>query len=426
MQQCTLLSPVRLEGLRTAKMEGKKRVWIKKEETNDISSAAASVFPQDPLSVHNPCLDKKEEPELHLDMDDSEHHYLEDPSVISRSTESIKEDPSLSLEAEETENSTDTHLKQFELDQLEGAMKLEEGVVVETPPPQQKHPLLSMLLLQPSPTRHQPTPLGSFGMSSTHKRQKFVNVGLGALLDAVEGAVITLVAGETQLVVHRAVLVARSPVFEAMFRHETLETSRGRVVIPDVEGPVLRQLVVYLYTLQVPQSASTAPELLAAADKYGISGLKAACEQRVAAQVTVDNAAATAVLALRHSCPTLTEATVTFIKSYSDQVMATEDWMKAVHHHPDAVLELINLLADDSISRRRNIHISMGAAAKTFLLMALVVTAASATDMRPDFCPENPCSAVFCGLGVRCVTVTTQQDGRLGCKARCLDAATPQ
>ncbi|XP_046999755.1 transcription factor MafB-like isoform X2 [Schistocerca americana] len=160
MQQCTLLSPVRLEGLRTAKMEGKKRVWIKKEETNDISSAAASVFPQDPLSVHNPCLDKKEEPELHLDMDDSEHHYLEDPSVISRSTESIKEDPSLSLEAEETENSTDTHLKQFELDQLEGAMKLEEDVVVETPPPQQKHPLLSMLLLQPSPTRHQPTPLG--------------------------------------------------------------------------------------------------------------------------------------------------------------------------------------------------------------------------------------------------------------------------
>ncbi|XP_047118809.1 transcription factor MafB-like isoform X2 [Schistocerca piceifrons] len=109
-------------------MEGKKRVWIKKEEANDMS-AAASV-------------------------------YLEDPSVISRSTESIKEDPSLNLEAEETDNSTDTHLKQFELDQLEGAMKLEEGVVVETPPPQQKHPLLSMLLLQPSPTRHQPTPLG--------------------------------------------------------------------------------------------------------------------------------------------------------------------------------------------------------------------------------------------------------------------------
>ncbi|XP_049830739.1 transcription factor MafB-like isoform X2 [Schistocerca gregaria] len=93
-------------------------------------------------------------------MDDAEHHYLEDPSVISRSTESIKEDPSLNLEAEETENSTDTHLKQFELDQLEGAMKLEEGVVVETPPSQQKHPLLSMLLLQPSRTRHQPTPPG--------------------------------------------------------------------------------------------------------------------------------------------------------------------------------------------------------------------------------------------------------------------------
>ncbi|XP_049944361.1 protein roadkill-like [Schistocerca serialis cubense] len=119
---------------------------------------------------------------------------------------------------------------------------------------------------------------------------------LGALLDAGGSAVVTLVAGDTRLAAHRAVLAARSPVFASIFSHGTLEAT-----VPDMGGQLLRHLVAYMYTLQAPQLARMAPQLLVAADKYGLSGLKAQCEQQLAAQLSVETAVATAVLAIRNS-----------------------------------------------------------------------------------------------------------------------------
>ncbi|XP_049797005.1 BTB/POZ domain-containing protein 19-like [Schistocerca nitens] len=183
-------------------------------------------------------------------------------------------------------------------------------------------------------------------MSSAAGVQRTAAVDLGALLDAGEGAVVTLVAGETRLAAHRAVLEERSPVFRAMFQHDTLEASCGEVRIADVEGPVLRQLLSYMYTLQAPQLTDTARELLTAADKYGLSALKAACEQQVAAQLEVETAAAAAVLAVRHSCPSLTAAAVHFIRSQTHKVMATQGWADAVLEYPKDVVEVSRLLGE--------------------------------------------------------------------------------
>ncbi|XP_049945339.1 poly [ADP-ribose] polymerase tankyrase-1-like [Schistocerca serialis cubense] len=183
-------------------------------------------------------------------------------------------------------------------------------------------------------------------MSSAAEVQRMAAVDLGALLDAGDGAVVTLVAGETRLAAHRAVLEERSPVFRAMFQHDTLEASCGEVRIADVGGPVLRQLLSYMYTLQAPQLTDTAPELLAAADKYGLSALKAACEQQVAAQLEVETAAAAAVLAVRHSCPSLTAATVQFIRAHDYKVMATQGWADAVLEYPKDIVEVSRLLGE--------------------------------------------------------------------------------
>ncbi|XP_049942873.1 poly [ADP-ribose] polymerase tankyrase-1-like [Schistocerca serialis cubense] len=182
-------------------------------------------------------------------------------------------------------------------------------------------------------------------MEPTQEVMETTAVDLGALLDAGDGAVVTLVAGGTRLVAHRAVLADRSPVFGAMFRHDTLEAFNGEVAIADMEGPVLRQLVAYLYTLQAPQLPSLAPDLLAAADKYGVSALKARCEQHEAAQLSVETAAAAAVLAIRHSCTSLRQAAVNFIKANVAQVMTTRGWADAVRTQPEEVVTLSQLLA---------------------------------------------------------------------------------
>ncbi|XP_046983127.1 protein roadkill-like [Schistocerca americana] len=171
-------------------------------------------------------------------------------------------------------------------------------------------------------------------------------VDLGDLLDAGDDAVVILEAGDTRLLAHRAVLADRSPVFAAMFAHDTLEASSGAVSIPDVGGPVLRQLVSYLYTLRAPQLPGAAPQLLAAADKYGVSRLKAECERQVAAQLTVETAAAAAVLAVRHSCSDLKHAALAFIKTCPFEVMATQGWADAMLHQPKDLIEVSRLLYD--------------------------------------------------------------------------------
>ncbi|XP_046984003.1 poly [ADP-ribose] polymerase tankyrase-1-like [Schistocerca americana] len=183
-------------------------------------------------------------------------------------------------------------------------------------------------------------------METVKKVEETMATDLGALLDAGDGAIVMLVAGDTRLAAHRAVLVDRSPVFTAMFQHDTLEASSGEVAIADVEGPVLRQLVSYLYTLQAPQLPSIAPQLLAAADKYALSGLKAECEKQVAAQLALETAAATAVLAVRHSCGSLRQAAITFIKAHTHQVMATQGWADAMLRQPKDLIEVSRLLSD--------------------------------------------------------------------------------
>ncbi|XP_049796923.1 putative ankyrin-containing lipoprotein Lxx09580 [Schistocerca nitens] len=184
------------------------------------------------------------------------------------------------------------------------------------------------------------------------KAEDTVTEDLAAVLDASDGATVVLVAGEMRLAAHRAVLAARSPVFGAMFRHDTLEASSGVVTISDVEGPVLRLVVGYCYKLKSPQPSSTSLQLLEAADKYGLLELKADCEKQLAARLTVENAADTAVFALRHPCPTLKSAAISFIWS-NPQVFATQGWADAEREQPEATGEVNRLLDELRAEIRR-------------------------------------------------------------------------
>ncbi|XP_049945014.1 ankyrin-3-like isoform X3 [Schistocerca serialis cubense] len=159
------------------------------------------------------------------------------------------------------------------------------------------------------------------GVEPVQRDKETAAVDLAALLDAGDRAVVTLVAGDTRLVAHRAVLAARSTVLAAMLRNTTLEASSGHVAVSGVEGPLLRQLLAYRYTLRAPQLHSMAPQLLAAADRYGLSALKAECEQLVAAQVSGGAAAAAAVLQVRRSSDSLRQAVVDFVKAHLLHVM---------------------------------------------------------------------------------------------------------
>jgi len=83
--------------------------------------------------------------------------------------------------------------------------------------------------------------------------------------------------GDVELKAHRAVLAARSPVFEAMFTHEMTEKLSGEVTISDCKPEAMRDFLHFLYHAKL-ESYDHAAKLLELADRYQVATLKELCE----------------------------------------------------------------------------------------------------------------------------------------------------
>jgi len=109
-----------------------------------------------------------------------------------------------------------------------------------------------------------------------------------ASMDGLSDVVIVC-KGDVELKAHRAVLAARSPVFEAMFTHEMTEKLSGQVKIPDYKMEEMRDFLLFLYHAKLG-SYEHAAKLLELADRYQVPTLKELCEAYLTSKVTKDNA----------------------------------------------------------------------------------------------------------------------------------------
>uniref|UniRef100_A0A8C4WYP3 Speckle type BTB/POZ protein like n=1 Tax=Eptatretus burgeri TaxID=7764 RepID=A0A8C4WYP3_EPTBU len=112
---------------------------------------------------------------------------------------------------------------------------------------------------------------------------------------------------------HKAILAARSAVFNAMFKHEMEETKKNRVEIKDVEPEVFKEMLRFVYTGRAPNLEKMADDLLAAADKYALDRLKVMCEEALCVNLSVENVADTLILADLHSAEQLRAHSIDFI-----------------------------------------------------------------------------------------------------------------
>ncbi|XP_049813722.1 protein roadkill-like [Schistocerca nitens] len=122
-----------------------------------------------------------------------------------------------------------------------------------------------------------------------------------------------------------------------------LET--GQLVrINDVEADVLREVLRFVYTDSTPFLETMADRLLMAADKYDLPQLKELCEVELVKNLTVDNAAATAVIALSHSCDVLKRPVMSFVKRHLVPIMGSKGWATAIRDHAEAVVQISRLV----------------------------------------------------------------------------------
>lgn len=92
--------------------------------------------------------------------------------------------------------------------------------------------------------------------------------------------------------VHRIILAESSPVFKKMFTVEMQEKEYKSVEFPDINSSVLKHVLGFIYAdryILYRHSAKEDIDVLYAAEKFDIAGLKARCIEELMKNVTVVN-----------------------------------------------------------------------------------------------------------------------------------------
>ncbi|KAL9689969.1 hypothetical protein QQ045_010362 [Rhodiola kirilowii] len=101
---------------------------------------------------------------------------------------------------------------------------------------------------------------------------------------------ITINVSDGTIGAHRAVLVARSPVFRSMFSHDLKEKELSTIDIIDMSSNSCKAFLKYIYgSIEHKEFVTHRLALLVAADKYGISDLKEACHESLLEDIDAKN-----------------------------------------------------------------------------------------------------------------------------------------
>ncbi|GFU23991.1 speckle-type POZ protein B [Nephila pilipes] len=137
---------------------------------------------------------------------------------------------------------------------------------------------------------------------------------------------ISLLVGSDVLHVHKFVLCARSPVFARMFESGMKETTENVIVIVDLDLPVLKSLIDFMYTGTIVDDFEAVFSLFYAADKYGVSSLQKLCREYLLSHLEISNACRLLILADRHSDPHFKDRVIGFIKFHYAELKNTIAW----------------------------------------------------------------------------------------------------
>jgi len=154
---------------------------------------------------------------------------------------------------------------------------------------------------------------------------------------------------ELEFTCHKSILAARSPVFAAMFQHDMAEQRENEVTITDLSHLVVKQMLEYMYSGNFKDGSDTGA-LLAAADKYDLKELKAACEISLANNINFGNCLELVVLADTHSASGLKKSSLSFIVSNLSKIVSSSTWQSQLSSHPHIMAQIIQSMAQQSSS----------------------------------------------------------------------------
>ena len=101
-----------------------------------------------------------------------------------------------------------------------------------------------------------------------------------SLWDTMESSdVILEVKGGKTISAHKKVLIGASPVFKAMFDHDTVEKRHNKIIMPDVSLEAMNEALHFMYTGSAnTEDLDMVQELVELSERYDLLPLKKMCE----------------------------------------------------------------------------------------------------------------------------------------------------
>lgn len=148
---------------------------------------------------------------------------------------------------------------------------------------------------------------------------------------------------------HLIILCARSPVFEAMFQHDSMKESETRMIqVEDVESPILQEFLHYLYagTTSKPLNDRTAQPLYEISNKYDVASLREECIAFLLSSIRVDNAINLLAWSHLYSIPRVKQAALKFVSLNGKEICNLPEWEAFAKNYPEVSVDATRKMLD--------------------------------------------------------------------------------
>ncbi|KAF3335536.1 BTB/POZ and MATH domain-containing protein 2-like protein [Carex littledalei] len=176
--------------------------------------------------------------------------------------------------------------------------------------------------------------------------------------EETKGTDVTFDVHGKNFVAHRLILAAHSPVFEAAFFGSMAESNMDcKIMITEIMPSVFKAMLDFMYNgmLSVNEklvdceesisSTSFLQHLFAAADRYAVKNLQAACKYELVQSISLDTVLSILQLAENHNCSDLKNKCLRFVvhKDNFVSLVLSERYINLMQNYPSLLVELKEL-----------------------------------------------------------------------------------
>lgn len=181
-------------------------------------------------------------------------------------------------------------------------------------------------------------------------------MSMGQNFDQQKFGDVILKVGDDEIKAYKGVLASQSPVFASMFAHDFVENITNTVVIKDCEYQVLKTMIRFIYTDELPDDIDhdIVSKLLLVSHKYQMPKLQSLSQKKCCGLMSPLNACSTLILTKTLELPLLNTYTLDFLKNHWETVLKTEDFANFVRTYPAMLIESLKYI-NDGIKKANNI-----------------------------------------------------------------------